>query len=167
MYDVNLRRNTLTGEEGYSAEIIDTSCRLATLLKMNAAELVEICALLGLAPAGDESEAALRRRMEALLARYPAEAVVLTRDARGTRFYTRDGEFTAEALPVPPEEAHPVGAGDACSAGILFALAMGWERSRAVDLANRMGAWVASQLPATPPLPPSILDFVRAQTIVR
>ncbi len=165
MYDVNLRRNTLTGEEGYSAEIIDTSCRLATLIKMNAAELIEICALLGLAPAGDESEAAMRRRMEALLARYPAEAVVLTRDARGTLLFARDGEYAAEALPVPPDQAHPVGAGDACAAGILFALAMGWERSRAVDLANRMGAWVASQLPATPPLPNSILDFVRAHTI--
>ncbi len=163
MYDVNLRRNTLTGEEGYSAEIIDTSCRLATLLKMNAAELFEICSLLGLAPAGEESETEVRRRAELLLARYPADAVVLTRDARGTLLFARDGEYTAEAIPIPPEEAHPVGAGDACAAGILFALAMGWDKSRAVDLANRMGAWVASQLPATPPLPPAILDFVRAQ----
>jgi fructokinase len=167
MYDVNLRRNTLTGEEGYSAEIVDTSCRLATLVKMNAAELFEICELLGLARSEPESKAGALRRMELLLARYEVEAVVLTRDARGTLLFARDGEFTAEALPVPPERAHPVGAGDACAAGILFALAMGWERPSAVDLANRMGAWVASQLPATPPLPPAILDFVRAQTIVR
>ncbi|MGE5570246.1 MAG: PfkB family carbohydrate kinase [Rhodospirillales bacterium] len=161
MYDVNLRRNTLTGEEGYSAEIIDTSCRLASLIKMNAAELIEICALLGLERTGEESEAGLRRRMEALLARYPVEAVVLTRDARGTLLFTRAGEYTAAALPVPPEQAHPVGAGDACAAGILFALLMGWKRPQAVDLANRMGAWVASQLPGTPPLPAAILDFVR------
>lgn len=163
MYDVNLRRNTLTGEEGYSAEIIDTSCRLATLIKLNAAELTEICALLGLAPVDEESEAGLRRRMEALLARYPAEGIVLTRDARGTLLFARDGEYTAEAHPVPPEEAHPVGAGDACAAGILVAQALEWDRARAVDLANRMGAWVASRQPATPPLPASIIEFARTQ----
>jgi len=36
----------------------------------------------------------------------------------------------------------------------------------AIELANRMGAWVASQQSATPALPDSILEFARESMIV-
>jgi fructokinase len=161
LYDVNLRRNSLTGEEGYSAEIVDTSCQLATIIKANSTELISVCKLLGIGLSLDESQNGIRRRLEMLLARFPVKAIVLTRGGEGTVLFTRNEEISLDVAAIPPEKLHPVGAGDASSAGILFGLALGWEESRAVDLANRMGAWVASQPPATPALPDSILEYVR------
>jgi fructokinase len=159
LYDVNLRQNTISGEKGYSAEIVDTSCRLATVIKANQAELVTICNLLGIDGRADWS--GNRRRLESLLARFPVRAVVLTRGGEGTLLFTRDSETRVDVTPIPRDQLHPVGAGDASSAGILLGLALGWDHVRAVDLANRMGAWVASQPPATPVLPDSIIDYVR------
>jgi len=159
LYDVNLRQNTISGEKGYSAEIVDSSCRLATVIKANQSELMTICKLLGIDSSPDA--AGNRRRLESLLARFPVRAVVLTRGGEGTLLFTRDREISVDVTPIPQDRLHPVGAGDASSAGILLGLALGWEEVRAVDLANRMGAWVASQPPATPMLPDSIIDYVR------
>jgi fructokinase len=161
LYDVNLRQNTISGEKGYSAEIVDSSCRLATVIKANQAELVTICKLLDIDASADSTGSHNRRRLEALLARFPVRAVVLTQGGEGTLLFTRDREISVDVTPIPQEQLHPVGAGDASSAGILLGLALGWEEARAVDLANRMGAWVASQTPATPVLPDSIIDHVR------
>jgi fructokinase len=161
LYDVNLRQNTISGEKGYSAEIVDTSCRLATVIKANQVELVTICKLLGIDAAAGSTGSGNRRRLESLLVRFPVRAVVLTRGGEGTLLFTRDREISVDVTPIPPEQLHPVGAGDASSAGILLGLALGWDEARAVDLANRMGAWVASQPPATPVLPNAIVDYVR------
>ena len=162
LYDVNLRRNKLTGEAGYSTEIIEHSCALATMMKLNIAELAEICSLFGLDPGWDEREDAVRRGVDLLLNRFPVEYLILTRAEDGTTLFARGGEFHGN-FPIPKLlDAHPVGAGDACSAGILCGIVLGWTLDATVDLANRMGAWVASQLSATPPLAESILSFVRA-----
>ena len=59
---------------------------------------------------------------------------------------------------------HPVGAGDACSAGILFGISLGWDIHTTMELANRMGADVATQPLATPPLSDSTLKFAHAQS---
>jgi fructokinase len=161
LYDANLRRNTVSGEEGYSAEIVDSSCQIATVIKANCSELFTVSKLLGVARFEDRSETAIRRTMEMLLARYPAKAVILTRGAKGTLLLTRDQEICIGTSYIAPDKLHPVGAGDACAAGILFGLTLGWDHSHAMVLGNRMGAWVASQQPATPPLPDSILEFAR------
>ena len=167
LYDVNLRQNTISGEKGYSAEIVDTSCRLATVIKANQLELMTMCELLGLDTSPEPTERGNRRRLELLLARFPVRAVVLTRGGEGTLLFTRDREISVEVTPIPQDQLHPVGAGDASSAGILLGLALGWEEVRAVDLANRMGAWVASQPPATPTLPDAIIDYIRHATSAR
>jgi fructokinase len=167
LYDVNLRQNTVSGEKGYSAEIVDSSCRLATVIKANQSELTTICKLLGIDASSGPVASGNRRRLESLLARFPVRAVVLTRGGEGTLLFTRDREISVDVTPIPQEQLHPVGAGDASSAGILLALALGWEEARAVDLANRMGAWVASQPPATPMLPASVIDYVRQSTGAR
>ncbi|MBZ5593926.1 MAG: hypothetical protein LAP39_16930 [Acidobacteriia bacterium] len=161
LYDVNLRQNTKSGERAYSREIVETSCRLATIIKANQPELMTICELLGIETSPDTTGNGIRRRLEALLARFPARAVVLTRGGEGTLLFTRDREISVDVTPIPPAQLHPVGAGDASSAGILVGLALGWEEAQAVDLANRMGAWVAAEPPATPTLPDSIIDYVR------
>jgi fructokinase len=164
LYDVNLRQNTISGERGYSREIVETSCRLATIIKANQSELETMCELLGIEQSSNATGTGIRRRLESLLARFPARAFVLTRGGEGTLLFTRDREISVEVAAIPPEQLHPVGAGDASSAGILVGLALGWEEDRAVALANRMGAWVASQPPATPTLPDAIIDYVRNVT---
>lgn len=162
LYDVNLRRNTLTGEAGYSEEIVAYSCRAATIIKANQLEMFEILDLLGLSCLYDVSLQGIRRGMERLLARFPVEAVVITRGAEGTIVLTRNGAFDV-SKPVRMENAvHPVGAGDACAAGILFGMALGWDIRRTMELANRMGADVASHASATPPLSNATIHFARA-----
>jgi len=163
LYDVNLRRNTLTGEAGYTPEIVEYSCRAANVIKANRAELFAILDMLGIACPANEDLFGIRRGMEALLSRFPARAVVVTRGAEGTIVLSCGGEFDV-SVPITNEgKSHPVGAGDACSAGILFGLTLGWDIRSTMDLANRMGSDVASHPSATPPLSDSTLEFARAR----
>ncbi|MBP2667214.1 MAG: putative fructokinase [Firmicutes bacterium] len=162
LYDVNLRRNTLTGEAEYSREIIEYSCMKATIIKANRSELFAIHDLLGIACPAEENLDGIRRKMEALLSHFPARAVVVTRGAEGTILLNRDGVFDI-SVPVTREgKSYPVGAGDACAAGIVFGLTLGWDIPTTMDLANRMGSDVAAQPSATPPLSDSTLEFARA-----
>jgi fructokinase len=163
LYDVNLRRNTLTGEAGYSPEIVDYSCRTATVIKANRSELFAIIDLLGIRCSTDKTLKGMRQSMEALLTRFPARAIVVTRGAEGTAVLSRNGEFDLSASATNEGKSHPVGAGDACSAGILFGLALGWDIRSTMQLANRMGADVAAYPSATPPLSDSTLEFARAK----
>jgi len=163
LYDVNLRRNTLTGEAGYTPEIVEYSCRAATVIKANRTELFAILDMLGIACAAEHNLDGIRRGMESLLSRFPARAVVATRGAEGTVVLSHNGEFDVSVPVTNDGKPHPVGAGDACSAGILFGLTLGWDIHSTMDLANRMGSDVAAQPSATPPLPDSTLEFARAQ----
>jgi fructokinase len=167
LYDVNLRRNTLTGEAGYTREIVEYSCRAATIIKANQPELFTMLNLLGIdSPAGGNLPG-IRRGMEQLLTHFPAQAIVITRGAEGTVVLKRDAEFS---LSTPDEVAgthYPVGAGDACSAGILFGIALGWDLCSTMELANRMGADVAAHPTATPPLSEKTVNFVHAQLHAR
>ena len=165
LYDVNLRRNSVSGEEGYSAEIVDTSCSLATIIKANRSELFTVCELLGLKRVVDDDETQVRRAMHLLLARFPVHAVVVTSAAKGTILLTRERETRILTAPLPPDAVHPVGAGDACSAGILFGLTLGWSTKTAAQLGNLLGTWVASQQSATPTLPDGILGPLRERVI--
>jgi fructokinase len=159
LYDVNLRRNTVTDEPGYSTEIIEQSCELATMMKVNCAELIELCGLLDITapPICDEDD--LATAAARLMQKFPIESLIVTRGAKGTTLFTKGGEFNGHLPLVSLDDVHPVGAGDACSAGVLFGSMLGWHADETIDLANQMGTWVASQLSATPALPPSILNF--------
>jgi fructokinase len=163
LYDVNLRRNTLTGEAGYSQEVVAYCCRMATIIKANQPELFAILNLLGIACPVDRNSKGTRSGMEALLTQFPAQAVVVTRGAEGTMVLSRNGEFDLSTPVTAEGTAHPVGAGDACSAGIVFGLTLGWDIPTTMELANRMGADVASHPSATPPLSDGTLNFVHEQ----
>jgi fructokinase len=163
LYDVNLRRNTLTGEAGYSKEIVAYSCQAATVIKANLIELFAILDLLGIVCPEDRTLAGIRHSMEVLLTHFPAQAIVVTRGAEGTVVLCRKGEFDLSTPVTTGKTAHPVGAGDACSAGILFGLALGWNIHTTMELANRMGADVAAHPSATPPLSNQTLNFAHAQ----
>jgi fructokinase len=118
LYDVNLRKNTLTGETGYSSEIVDYSCQTATIIKANQSELIRVLDLLRIGCPDVQTLDGIRHGMELLMTRFPDKAIVVTRGSEGTIVLNRDGEFDVTA-PIPIEgKPHPVGAGDACSAGI-------------------------------------------------
>lgn len=163
LYDVNLRRNTLTGEAGYSPEIVAYSCQAATIIKANQSELFAILDLLGIDCPADRTLNGIRRRMELLLAHFPAQAIVVTRGAEGTIVLSRNGEFDLSTPVTTGGTPHPVGAGDACSAGILFGITLGWDIHTTMELANRMGADVAVHPSATPPLSDRTLNFAHAR----
>ena len=162
LYDANLRKNTLTGENGYSQEIINYSCHAATIIKVNRTELFTMFDILGIACPDDQSLYGIRHRMEMLLELFPAQAVVVTRGKKGTIILNRSGEFVITQPGPAGGTAYPVGAGDACSAGILFGLTLGWDIHTTMELANRMGADVASHPAATPPLSDETLNFAQA-----
>ena len=163
LYDVNLRQNTLTGEAGYSPEIVAYSCQAATVIKANQSELFALFDLLGIDCLADSSADGMRRRMEALLERFPAKAIVVTRGAEGTLVLSLGGDFDVSTPVTAGGTSHPVGAGDACSAGIVFGITLGWDIHSTMELANRMGADVAAHPSATPPLSNSTLNFARAR----
>jgi fructokinase len=163
LYDVNLRRNTLTGEAGYTPEIIEHSCRAATIIKANQSELFAVMDLLGMNTPVDRTPAGIRLGMEQFLEHFPSEAIVVTRGAEGSIVLKRDGEYNLSTPVVSTGNSHPVGAGDACSAGILFGMALGWDLHSTMQLANRMGADVAAHPSATPRLSERTLNFVYEQ----
>jgi len=163
LYDVNLRQNTLTGEAGYSSEIIRYSCQAATVIKANQSELNAIFNILEIDCPSENSVEGVKRRMEIFLARFPAEVIIVTRGDQGTLVLNRSGEFALTKPGTLNGPAHPVGAGDACSAGIIFGLTLGWDIYTTMELANRMGADVASHPSATPPLSDETLNFAKAQ----
>jgi fructokinase len=147
MFDVNLRQHY------WSAELIRRSCTLATVVKLNELELPRVDEMLALtseAMALDEQAAALRDH-------FGLDAVVVTRGAAGTALYLAGGKIEGEPMSYPRQpDADSVGAGDACAAGILMGMLLGWPAARTVALANSVGAYVATQPGATPRLPPGL-----------
>ena len=160
LYDVNLRRNTLTHERGYNTEILESSCAIATMVKVNSDELFEIATLFGIEAKEVDHEERIPELANRLMNRLSIPALIVTRGSRGTTLYTKEGEFHGNLPLMALKDVHPVGAGDACTSGILFGTVLGFTPDAAVDLGNTMGAWVASHRTATPRLSDDIASFI-------
>ncbi|MCX5659182.1 MAG: PfkB family carbohydrate kinase [Planctomycetota bacterium] len=157
LFDVNLRQNY------FDRSILHRSCEFSTAVKLNDHELPVVAAALGLgsAPAGASPEAAADAQATALLKRYKLKLVALTRGEKGTVLYSPAGKLDAAPVSYAPEPgADPVGAGDACAAGLLVGMLLRWPLERTLALANHTGALVAARSGATPKLPPEILAMV-------
>ena len=157
IFDVNLRTPF------YSGEVIQESLELATVVKMNDAEVPLVLGLLGLpvveAPAIDELHVldALRQGAVRLLVEFPALSMVaVTRGAQGSLLVTRE-EWHAHAG-IQVRVADTIGAGDAFTAALTHYMLRGADLATLNEAGNRWGAWVASQVGAMPELP----DEVRA-----
>ncbi len=147
LFDVNLRVNF------FDADSLRHGVAQATAVKLNDRELPIVLQHLGCPPG---------RSVDWLLSEFGATGlryVVVTHGENGTELYAgRDG-FPADGVrgPVVRFESHPqadnVGAGDACSAGLLWSWLNDWSPEQTVAFANRLGAFVASQPGATPRLP--------------
>lgn len=162
LFDVNLRGDF------YSAEMLDQSLRHATALKLNLEELEIIVQLLDLkvaAAVGDDTS--IGSKLAFISQSFELDWVALTRGAEGTLLYcdNRVYEASQKAQNWQPEEnADSVGAGDACCASLLVGMLLGWPPQRTLELANQVGAFVASRSGATPQLPESLVSLVTEQT---
>ncbi len=56
---------------------------------------------------------------------------------------------------------HPVGAGDAFAAGLLFGMMQGWIPEQSMGLANMLSSFVVQQVSATPLLPAALVAQIR------
>jgi fructokinase len=143
VFDVNLRAPF------YAPEVVRESLQLAGVVKLNDEELPLLRQLCGLRGGGDEAS------LQGLLRAYDLQLVCLTRGDRGSLLMTRD-----EAIRHPgfkTEVADTVGAGDAFTAALVHLYLRGASLSRISEAANRLGAWVASQVGAMPPADQALL----------
>ncbi len=155
-YDVNLRQNTTNGVRGYSPEIIDQSCKVATILKCNEAELVVLSEMFDFAAPGTDVEDRMWTQMDRLRSRYGLSAVAVTRGAKGAMLLAESLRVQLEDSTIASDNIHPVGAGDAFSAGLLYGLTEGLPLQVSARLADKLASWVTQFESATPRLTASI-----------
>ena len=140
IFDVNLRQRFFT------RGVLEESIGLADIVKLNHEELPRIMTLLELA-GGDEATCARR-----LVARYNLKMVCVTRGPSGSMLVTGDQRI-AEHTGYRVKVADTVGSGDAFTAALVHEYLRGSTLENMSEAANRVGAWVASQVGAMP-VPP-------------
>ena len=136
-YDVNLRRDS------YNPILLEELLMLADVVKLNADEAVELSRLFGL------PFTSVRRFCEYWSGRCGWEIVAVTLGEKGCAVFG-DGEWV-EAPGYPVQVGDTVGSGDAFAATFVHGLSKDWPLAQVADLANRVGALVASRPGAVPP----------------
>jgi fructokinase len=136
VFDVNLRQSY------YSQEILAESMKAADIVKLNDEELPKIMRL-GNLPHTDERSSA-HRLMEA----YDLKLVCVTRGGRGS-LLVRDGNVS-EHKGFRVKVADTVGSGDAFTAGLVHEYLHGAPLGLMNEVANLVGAWVASEVGGMP-----------------
>jgi len=162
VFDVNLR------DPFYSAEVLEESLQLATMVKMNDAEVPLVLDLLGVAikeaPGPGETLPTaeyLRTAAERLLAEFPGlQMVAITRGGRGSLLVTRAEWDEHHGFPV--KVAGGIGAGDAFTAAMTHYMLRGADLATLNDAGNRWGGWMASQSGAMPALPDTVRNAITA-----
>jgi fructokinase len=160
VFDVNLRAPF------YSGEVIQESVELATVMKMNDAEVPLVLGLLGLttgdlAPGVALRQEELRQGAERLLEEFPTLGMVaITRGGHGSLLVTREEWNEHPGIPVKVMDT--IGAGDAFTAALTHYLLRGADLATLNEAGNRWGAWVASQAGAMPPLPDALRAGITA-----
>ena len=143
--DVNLR------QDYFSREIIETSLRLANVVKLNDSELPVLAGLLDL-------RGGARDQLEQLARQYAQRLVCLTRGAQGSLLYS-DGQWADDpSQPVTVKDT--IGAGDAFTAALAVGLLLGKPLAAINRRANQVAGYVCSREGATPALP----EFAAAWT---
>ena len=154
VFDVNLRRPF------YSAEVIEQSLLLATVLKLNDAELPLVLDLLGLMRTGlsentdDDGDgpnpATLLAGARLLLRNFDLEMVCVTLGGQGSLLVAHDGEDRHPG--VKTDIVDTIGAGDAFTAALTHFFLQGAPLPVLNEAGNRWGSWAASQAGAMPTL---------------
>jgi fructokinase len=136
VFDVNLRQSY------YSREVLTESMKLADLVKLNDEELPRVMSLLDF-PHKDESLSARH-----LLAAFDLKLVCITRGGRGSLLVNREGCSEHPGFKVSVVDT--VGSGDAFTAGLVHEYLHGASLGLMNEVANLVGAWVASESGAMP-----------------
>jgi len=136
VFDVNLRQSY------YSQEVLAKSMRLADIVKLNDDELPKIMALNQI-PHRDALTSAQR-----LIREYDLKVVCLTRGGKGS-LLVREKDWS-EHPGFRVQVADTVGSGDAFTAGLVHEYLHGASLDLMNEVANLVGAWVASEVGAMP-----------------
>ena len=136
IFDVNLRQHF------YNAEILSQSMQAATIVKLNHQELPRIVQLLGLNYVSEEASAKL------LVETCNLKLLCITRGSDGSLLTDSSRSVAHAGFRV--KVADTVGAGDAFTAAMVHEYLRGASLEQMNDTANRVGAWVASSIGATP-----------------
>jgi fructokinase len=149
VFDVNLRQNF------YNAEILSSSMKLATIVKLNHEELPRIMHLFELEHHTEELSA------QRLVALYNLRLVCITRGNGGSLLTSPDASHAHQGFRV--KVADTVGSGDAFTAAMVHEYLRGASLQQMNEAANRIGAWIASQVGATPGIKPGGLERTLAE----
>jgi len=139
VFDVNLRQSF------YSAEIIRESIKRANVIKLNQEEVSRVAELLSVESRGPLDFSRV------LLKEFDLQLVCVTLGADGSFLLTGNNSHKHGGFEVQIKDT--VGSGDAFTASLVHGLLRGSPLEEINDLANRMGAWVASCSGAMPPVP--------------
>jgi fructokinase len=136
IFDVNLR------QAFFSKEILAESMNVADIVKLNHEELPRIMELLGLEQRDEIASADL------LVELHHLKLICVTRGCRGSLLISEGAlnEHPGYRIRV----ADTIGAGDAFTAALVHEYMRGSSLPELNETANRAGAWVASQVGATP-----------------
>jgi len=145
LFDVNLR------VPHYDAEIIRSGCNAATILKINSHELPIVSDAVDMDHHADPLDGCLE-----LLEQFSLDAVVLTASDQGTTIVTADQTHVGNVPQVIVQSS--VGAGDACTAGIVAGLKLNLDFEKVVGLANQLGALVASNNAPNVSIPRDLIE---------
>jgi fructokinase len=131
IFDVNLR------QDFYSKEVVADSIKLATIVKLNHEELPRIMHLLELESNSERDSA------QKLLSAFGLRLLCITRGDAGSLLMstTQNSEHSGFKVKV----ADTVGAGDAFTAALVHGYLRQYPLAQINEMANRVGAWVASQ----------------------
>lgn len=136
IFDVNLRQTY------YSQDVLAESMRLADIVKLNDEELPKIMALFKL-PYKDELSSAKK-----LQEKFGLKVLCVTRGGRGSVLVR--GRDVSEHSGFRVRVADTVGSGDAFTAGLIHEYLHGASLDLMNEVANLVGAWVASEIGAMP-----------------
>ena len=149
VFDVNLRQSF------YSAETLSESMRLADIVKLNDDELPRIMKLCNLAHQDELSSA------RSLLRQYELDVVCVTRGGRGSLLVREQDSSVHPGFKV--HVADTVGSGDAFTAGLVHEYLHGASLDLMNEVANLVGAWVASEVGAMPTPKRGALEYSLAE----
>ncbi len=149
VFDVNLRQHF------YSQQILSDSMKLANIVKLNHEELPRIMCLLGLDHKNEEDSA------RTLLSIHNLQMICVTRGSCGSLLVSL--EASSEHAGFAVQVVDTVGAGDAFTAAMVCGYLALTPLDEINEMANRVGAWVASQPGATPALKPGGLQVTLAE----
>ena len=151
IFDVNLR------SPFYSGEVVRESLALATVMKMNDAEVPVVLDLLGL-----PAEGSLREGANLLLREFDGLSLVaITCGGEGSLLVSHSEWHHHPG--VPTRVADTIGAGDAFTAAMTTYLLRGAPLPVLNEAGNRWGSFVASQHGAMPAIDAEILRRVTAE----